>query len=222
MSINVIILNGPPSSGKDTLADILICELEARSPGQVHHLRFKDELYAATAEHYGVSLDYLMKVATDTELKELPREPLGNISPREALIHVSENIIKPQYGDGYFGSQLAKRILSMHNRHVYGWHLRSDLYFVISDSGFYEELYALLNSRIDTMVFVKLGREGTSFKNDSRKYLDEGVINAISEYCGVTDSVYLELTNDGSLDDLKTGPVRKILAILHGDEHDVL
>lgn len=216
MSINVIILNGPPGSGKDTLADILISELEARSPGQVHHLRFKDELYAATAEHYGVALDYLMKVSTDTKLKELPQEPLGNISPREALINVSENIIKPKHGEGYFGSQLGQRISSIHNRHVYGWSLRSDLYFVISDSGFYEELYALLNSRIDTMVYVRLNREGKSFKKDSRKYLQEGVVNAISEYCGVTDSVYLELTNDGSLEDLRTNQVREILEVLHG------
>ena len=198
MSIVVTILNGPPSSGKDTLADMLIEEAKAGGVSNTHHLRFKDVLYQETAEHFDVPVGYLIEVASDTIQKEKPLSALQGKTPREALIHVSENIIKPLHGDDYFGKKTKQKMLSL----VSGDEFELN-YFVISDSGFYEELYALCGPHLNNFSFVKIHREGCSFKGDSRKYLSSGVVEAIVNYTEVESGTEYCIHNDGSLQDLR-------------------
>lgn len=195
MTTLVTILNGPPSSGKDTLADMLVEAAKAGGVTNTHHLRFKDVLYQETAEHFDVPVGYLIEVASDTIQKEKPLSALQGKTPREALIHVSENIIKPLHGDDYFGKKTKEKMLSL----VHDNELN---YFVISDSGFYEELAALCGSHIDDLLFLKIEREGCSFKGDSRKYLGTNVVYAILDYNGVGESIVDEVDNNGSKEDL--------------------
>lgn len=199
MSIVVTILNGPPSSGKDTLADMLIEKAKAGGVENVHHLRFKDVLYQETADHFDVPIGYLIDVATDTIQKEKPLAVLQGKTPREALIHVSENIIKPLHGDDYFGKKTKEKMLSL----VAGDEFEIN-YFVISDSGFYEELAALCGPHISSLTFIKISREGHSFKGDSRKYLNTNVIYAITGYTGVQECLVEEINNNGSKEELET------------------
>lgn len=199
MTIVVTILNGPPGSGKDTLADMLIEEAKAGGVKNVHHLRFKDVLYQETAEHFDVPIGYLIEVASDTIQKEKPLSVLQGKTPREALIHVSENIIKPLHGDDYFGRKTKEKMLSL----VSGDEFEIN-YFVISDSGFYEELYALCGPHIDDLIFVKIHRDGHSFKGDSRKYLSTGVVEAIINYTEVRNGTEYVIHNDGSLQELRS------------------
>lgn len=157
--MSIIVLNGPPGSGKDTVADFLSANYG------FNHIAFKDELYKEAARVSGLPYDFLKFLATDRKLKELPNSNFTlsgrNVSPREFLIHVSENIIKPLKGLGYFGEKTAER--ADHFDKV-----------AISDGGFEEEFYPLVDLAADSgrpLLVVHLFKEGCSFEGDSRDYL---------------------------------------------------
>ena len=156
--IKTIVMNAPPNSGKDFLGEKLAEFLE----GNV--LRFKDDLYRETADWIGMDVDRFIDFATCRSTKEEhllinPDDRGGdNISPREALIHVSENIIKPQKGKTYFGEQLAKRLTD-------GWN-------IITDGGFEEEFVPVAEAS-DQVSVVRMTADGCTFEGDSRGYLNQ-------------------------------------------------
>lgn len=71
MTTKVIILNGPPNSGKDAIANKIMQLRE----GAVHK-RFKDVLYVHTAELFKVDLDWLKYASDDRVTKNAPNEKL--------------------------------------------------------------------------------------------------------------------------------------------------
>lgn len=159
----VIILNGPPGSGKDTIADFIAAEFNA------DHLRFKTKLYAITALINNLDFDMFMKIATDQVAKDSVELARG-LTARQLLIETSENVIKPYYGKEYFGNDVGNSIL------------KSDKsLFAISDGGFPEELTSMIGvgrlNRSD-VVIVKLYRNGCNFDNDSRSYFDESLLHS--------------------------------------------
>lgn len=161
MTKKVIVFNGPPNSGKDTFCDYLLTQFENSA-----HVRFKDVLYEETAKHYKIDLEDFTDLATDRTTKEKIL-PLTGMTPRQMLIEVSENVIKPEKGQEYFGEALKDTILNG----------EYDYYF-ISDSGFVPELESIVET-IDreNLILIKLEREGTSFNNDSRDYIPEEFID---------------------------------------------
>ena len=154
--MKIILLNGPPRCGKDTLAELFI-----RRCFNAAHASFKERLIAITLVIYGVSREQWDQWYED---KELPRSPLGGKSCREALIFVSEEVIKPKFGDDYFGRAAAQKALgNLRNGYAYT---------IFSDSGFPEEalpLCDLVGPR--NMMVVRMAREGTDYSIDSRRYL---------------------------------------------------
>ena len=64
MNRQVIILNAPPNSGKDTIANAI------QEVTGCDHLRFKSYLYHLTAKLFKVDEEWLIKVSTDRETKE--------------------------------------------------------------------------------------------------------------------------------------------------------
>lgn len=159
--IKTIILNGPPGSGKDTLANLLVEQCNATKQ------EFKAALYRKTAEYFDYSLTEFIKEATDREQKENPlskfsttqRKTKKVFTPRQALIHVSENIYKPKQGKDYFGVLAAKSLTEGLN--------------VFSDGGgWVEELEPITNVSDITFIF-KLYREGFTFDGDSRNYYSQ-------------------------------------------------
>lgn len=152
----IIIISAPPNSGKDVAANYI---------GDIHnatHLRFKDQLYSYAAKFAGITFDTMYCVANDRSLKEVPctmfRIVDEYVSPRQWLIHCSENIIKPLVGKSFFGECVAKTVRTTDN-----------FRFVISDGGFIEELLPLLDE-FDVKI-VHLIRNGCSFAGDSRTWL---------------------------------------------------
>jgi hypothetical protein len=149
----IIIFNGPPGSGKDAAASFF----ETRG---FQHLSFKSQLFRETIEYFGVPHDWFMKDYDNRAIKERPEHALQGMSRREALIHVSEEIIKPVEGPDYFGRCVAEEI-------------SSDQDYVISDGGFIEELMPIINKLgADNIVLVQLTRDGCDYSSDSRRYFD--------------------------------------------------
>ena len=157
----VIILNGPPGVGKDTIAN----ELD-RQHG-AFHIRVKDELYSDAYQifqkHGRLSFEEFLGLMNDRDKKEKPSADLSGFSPRQALILTSELVYKRIYGNDYYGelaSNIAKKYISITSEQAN---------VVFSDGGFIEEVEAI--AKKSPTVLVRLHRDGFLFDGDSRSYV---------------------------------------------------
>lgn len=154
-----VVLSGPPGCGKDTIANIFV------DTGFFVKRQFKDVLYEHTAKHFKVDLDKFIHYASERSLKDSKSlAGLGGRTPRQALIHVSEDIYKPREGSDYFGRVEASSVEEYFRR------VDSTSYVIYPDGGFPDELGAIDNS-YDCIFVVRLHRDGFSFEGDSRNYI---------------------------------------------------
>ena len=152
----IILFNGPPGSGKDHAADYF------KQHG-FKHLSFKYQLFKETIKYFNVEEKWFMDGYNDRSQKEVQSMLLGHMSRREAMIYVSEKIIKPRMGLDYFGKLVADEI-----------DLNKD--YAISDGGFIDELIPVVEKvGNDNFVLVQLTRNGHDFSSDSRRYFDGNV-----------------------------------------------
>lgn len=163
MSKKVVIFNAPPGSGKDEACKWLeeFRLFYAKGEGVVYklfHKEFKSKLFTITREVFSVSREEWEEHYT-REFKEQPWDKLNGLSPRQALIFVSEKIIKPNFSKLYFGESLAKSLEKGLN--------------VVSDGGFDDEVLPIIEAvGKENILVVKIKREGCSFEGDSRNYLN--------------------------------------------------
>lgn len=158
----LVMLNGPPGIGKDELADRMVASKHLSSFIGFTKQEMKESLYAEVAKHYSVSRDCVYELNADRDSKEKPNELFGGLSVRQAMIHVSEDILKPEYGEGIFGSRAAE--LALYNR--------SDR-VVVSDTGFADEIVELVKP-FEKAVIIRLRAAGFDFRGDSRSYVTLG------------------------------------------------
>ncbi|WPH64845.1 hypothetical protein [Vibrio phage vB_VpaP_SJSY21] len=126
---------------------------------------FKELLYKATAEHYDLPLEVAVEHFTDRELKDVNTILFEGLTPRGALIHVSEDIIKPKYGKGYFGKKLSTVAKDLYNS--------GEKIVVVTDGGFKEEAIEVSEALSDVHIkIVHLSRPDCSFEGDSRDYIE--------------------------------------------------
>jgi hypothetical protein len=152
--IMIVIFNGPPGTGKDEAAAFF-----SRRFG-FKHLSFKHQLFKETIKHFGVGREWFMSGYNDRARKEVKELDLKGHSRRTAMIHVSEDIIKPTKGNDYFGRMVAQEI-------------EEGEHYAISDGGFVEELNPIIEKvGQNNIAIVQLTRQGCSFKNDSRRYFN--------------------------------------------------
>lgn len=162
--MKVIILNGPPGCGKDTIARLL-CEVAPVLQGE-----FKAVLYDETANLLS-SIIYSIDPAhdlihpyevrdrnEDRALKELPW--IGGLSVRRWLQITSEMVCKKDHGQDYFGRRAADIWYGKYIHHV------------ISDGGFDAEVQAVVDKfGADNVYVVRLRRAGFDFGTDTRTYI---------------------------------------------------
>jgi hypothetical protein len=148
----VVLLNGPPGVGKDTIAAQM-----CREQG-VEHFEMKTDVYRTCANLFHIDEEDFRLRARDRYMKEQPAYWWG-MSPRDMLIFASEQVVKPMYGSDYYGRCAAERVKNS-----------SCDVAVFSDGGFDEELSGFLDAGYQVVV-VRLFREGHTFEGDSRKYL---------------------------------------------------
>lgn len=175
--ITFIVFNGPPYSGKTTIARETAIRL--RNKG----LRVVSDSFAAPMKHFiaaTLSQPYVEMA------KDVPRVELSGYSVREFLIDLSEHYIKPRYGDDAFGRWLVHRAL----KHPDGL---PDV-VVVDDSGFGPEFDALDEKRLIHVV-----RPGKDFTGDSRGYLSNPwrIIHndgSLLDLSGKIEAIVTELT----------------------------
>lgn len=149
----VILLNGPPGCGKDELATRLLSGNTGAAPQS-----FKEPLIRLTAELYGIPYLCFGEMCRDRNLKETKSDRLDGKTPREALIHTSEKVVKPSLGATFFGARAANR-------------LTREKVNIFSDSGFDQEVIPLADLvGYGNILLVQILGRG-SFSNDSRSYL---------------------------------------------------
>lgn len=156
--MNLIALNGPAGCGKDTAASLL-------APAGYSNYKISSSLKQALAN--------LLPGSVDIERSKDMR--VGNLSVREALISLSEDWVKPTFGEAWFGQLLAANLPPT------GWGC-------ISDSRFLPELKPIIDAHC--VVVVRIHRIGHTFSGDSGSYI----------YPSFTQS--FDVPNNGTREDL--------------------
>jgi hypothetical protein len=178
--IPVIVLNGPPGSGKDVIAKAL------KVGFGYTHVEMKKRLHELAIVMSGVSKYQWHKRYKDRTLKETPWDKLplaylltGDIpvtgelkfmTQRQYLIYISEVVMKPAFGQDYFG----KAALEHMNAGVEAaWgSLKHKKGFVFSDGGFEVEINTIRQDKKFKIFLIHLFREGCDFSKDSRSYIN--------------------------------------------------
>jgi len=169
----VIILNAAPNSGKDVAADYM-----NKNYG-FEHVEFKEKLFELVKVIYSLTDETWNELYT-RELKEKKNLLLDNLSPRESLIKVSEQVIKPNYGPEYFGKTLSKKISTSDNN-----------VFVVSDGGFIEEVNPVVRAvGAENLMIIRIHRPECTFATDSRSFLPD-----------ITGVTILDINNESTLDE---------------------
>lgn len=180
-----VLLNGPPGSGKDTIADALfgMVDIAYEITSGIEVAKFADPLYGLCAAAFNPT--YMWgEILEDRKRKETKSDEFFGLSPREAMIWFSEEVMKPKFGKDVFG-KLALRSLGPDDPRYH------DTY-VFSDSGFPEEAKVIIDALgAENVLLVRLSRAGCNFDGDSRSYwVDEDTFGA--EVLGIANNGTVE------------------------------
>jgi len=162
--VKVILLNGPPRSGKD-FAGRAICAWRANTRAAKMAKQLKERCHAAyLLMGGGVPLPH----DAFEDRKDIPLTEFDGMTPRQAYIAFSENWIKPTFGKGQLGIWLFREMQARADM----WH-PTELTFVVTDCGFREEVAEIVR-RVgkESVRLVRIHRKGYDFTNDSRSYVD--------------------------------------------------
>ena len=171
----LIIYNAPPSTGKDVAASL-------EKPIPTAHVEFKAKLIELTCAIHSITLDEFKNQYT-RELKDKPSTDFYGLSPRQALIKVSENCIKPNFGQDYFGVALAASIEKIDSQ-----------FFECSDGGFPLEIHPLYRIiKPEDILIVRVHRDGYTYEGDSRNYIRQCDVNPLTKV--------VDLYNNGTQDE---------------------
>lgn len=155
----VIILNGPPRSGKDTAYR----GLKNAYPLMFERIKFATPLKEAC--HILLGNEY-SEDEFENE-KDVASDYFFGVSPREFYIELAEHI-KDKYTKEFFGYIFLRR---------YRWGgcetFTPQPIVIISDCGFKEELQPLIRFfGLNEMALIRIHRQGKDFSNDSRGYIE--------------------------------------------------
>ena len=206
----VVIFNSPANSGKDIATDMLVnyfqsgvklafkdelykdtanyFNIEVEDLIEYHNdrnLKEKPSLLFAkyqreSLKQYFFSLLYVIGALINNRYLM----SLGYYSSREALIHVSEDVIKPVKGKDYYGKKLVEKIEDS-----------SERFYFVADSGFAEEC-TMVADKDYNVIIAQLMRSGATFEGDSRSLLNK---DDFKEYSNIK---FCQIDNNSSLDDL--------------------
>jgi hypothetical protein len=162
--MKIILLNGPPRSGKDTAA-LAIEEALDKWGFLAIHEKFSWPNKAAFAAIWQRKMDCDFNVYYYEERKGEIVPEIG-VSFRQFQIDFSEKFMKPLYGKDVFAQLLLQRIEG---------YKADNTVCVVSDCGFQVEVDTVWNSKKfqgRDMLLLRCTRPGASFEGDSREMVD--------------------------------------------------
>ena len=153
----IIILNAPPGAGKDTIGKLIAENAKV----ETRFISFKNPMFEIALAMLGKTgyADFISRY-NDRETKEQPCLLIGGElhSPRQFMIWISEQVMKPSFGHDYFGERFAHDASE------------NEIPVICTDGGFEDEIYPLLNAGHEVKL-CRLHRRGYSFDGDSRDYV---------------------------------------------------
>lgn len=180
----IVILNGPPRSGKDTMVSAVTGIFPLSIAGLKMAKPLKDACFAAL----GIT-DFPIQRAMDNKYKDRAMSEFlpvnSSMTWREFQIHMSEEVMKPLFGKEVFGQIATARIADMVE-------CTGVKFYLFSDGGFEDELRPLVRKfKAENVLIVRLHREGCDFSLDSR-----GDLKIAARHLGLQ---FEELRNDGGV-----------------------
>jgi len=155
----IILMNGPRRSGKDTAANWIMKEIL-----QSRHVKVAGSMKQALRVMFNLP-DLLWKDLEGNYSSALKLQPLPGLfgySWVETLIWYSEVVMKPRYGNSVFIDILAEELIAP----------TSSILTVVSDCGFKEEVIVLANTfGAENIHVFQLFRDNHTFAGDSREYV---------------------------------------------------
>lgn len=118
-----------------------------------------------------------------------------NLSIREAMIYVSEVVVKPRWGQDWFGKERVRKMESV------GWSYvdldtgkETPILFTDDSCAFVDELHPLIEHLgQENILLIRIHRDGFTFDGDSRNYIPDGVItNTIDIENNSTEQDYFD------------------------------
>ena len=176
--MDVIVLNAPMKSGKDYLSDLLVGIMDQNGIPAAHR-EVKEMLFSVAIKAAGIT-PQLWAAIYDRHYKEEPSPYLmidgKHVSPREWMIHCSEDLIKPMFGKHAFGDAAVNALRKDYPE--------GEGVIIYSDGGFIEEVERLSEYAYSTggdFMLVRVHREGYGWGIDSRSYLNLA-LNSVRGY----------------------------------------
>ena len=159
----LVLLNGPPRCGKDTLVQQLVPYLK------FSHLKFAAPIKRMVAGLLNVDLKYIESFKDNPVRSLILKETGVEDYLRQLLIATSEDFLKPRYGDDIFGNLLWNEAKNAANKLV-----------LVSDCGFASEVNRVVQrAGARNCLLVRIHRTGTDFTGDSRSYLPNGMCETV-------------------------------------------
>lgn len=159
----IILLNGAPRSGKDTFGK----RFAKKHGGKV--MKFAEPIKAACAAMYCGGSRALFDSYDTPEEKDKAHAVFFGKTTREVQISISEEYMKPLYGQDIFGHILSNSL----DRDIQDERRAHSPVYFITDSGFDKEAFVLINRfGVENIKLIRLHRDGHTFKGDSRGYVN--------------------------------------------------
>jgi hypothetical protein len=180
----IILLNGPPRCGKDTIAESLDEYLNSvrGDEYQVYHEKFSAPLKAGVRAIYDLD-SHIEATKDDTD------ERILGASYRHAQITLFNHLSR-QHGSTVLGQLFSTRIAG-----------RSGL-FIVSDTGRFDEVFpAIKNFDPSNAIVFRIHRDGTTFANDIRQYVTNTDIIGIKSF---------DVDNNGSIQSVTMSIIDKL------------
>lgn len=154
----VVIFNGPPRSGKDTVATLL----QVRHPDLFIDMKMAYCLKKGVHELLGIQGASSERY---NDVKDVEDEDFFGKTPRETYIACAERFLKIEFSQELFGYTWLRRY--RHEKIA-----EQGLIATISDCGFHQELAPLFRAfGPQNMIMIRIHREGFDYSSDSRNYV---------------------------------------------------
>jgi hypothetical protein len=181
--VRVLVLNGPPGSGKSYLSRLIAYKCPGGFTQETTSRPLKEMAHALYGFEF-VPFDFFERE------KDVPQVYLFGKTWRQVYQDLSENYLKPIHGKRFFGERLRERLAYRPER-------------AVVDCGFPEEVAPLIDSDMAEHVDVlRIRRPGKTFEGDTRKYLDRMSVQAeLLDPSKVRRVIFHDFTNDGTDDE---------------------